>query len=274
MNQESTMTERCSIVLNEIKQLADGEDLSKSISLEDLDGKERNQIYNFIETEYCNRIDWLDFVNLFCGEKPIHTLLNSKLWRQRTLGQARITPKTNQLAEYFVRKILHEMQTPTTDVVLLHNDEAVLQYNPLVFRRLMDNYHGTFFKVIPFRLVKLPQYNYFVKEYFDPSQSVDNDQIVITRCEFKCIPLPFLMQCIKKYEDKPITEIDRKKIVWKSDHGVTDVLIRFGSSCFRCCESSSTIKLRIIVIVLPNDRFPKRAYCGSTIRMPSQLLTT
>ncbi|CAF0911121.1 unnamed protein product [Rotaria sp. Silwood1] len=210
MNQESTMTERCSIVLNEIKQLADGEDLSKSISLEDLDGKERNQIYNFIETEYCNRIDWLDFVNLFCGEKPIHTLLNSKLWRQRTLGQARITPKTNQLAEYFVRKILHEMQTPTTDVVLLHNDEAVLQYNPLVFRRLMDNYHGTFFKVIPFRLVKLPQYNYFVKEYFDPSQSVDNDQIVITRCEFKCIPLPFLMQCIKKYEDKPITEIDRK----------------------------------------------------------------
>ncbi|CAF2797752.1 unnamed protein product [Rotaria sp. Silwood2] len=393
------MTERCSTVLNEIKQFADGEDLLKPISLEDLDGKERNQIYNFIETEYCNRIEfekkssnygknkqvvlmltkitgkkevkkapvqiddtivhffythnklpiaivnhkfldyyldcldpyfdcratfaqflediethetvgklishinqiqesilnyisthpsmkqfqntrfqqeidfiksgiykthctlytkenhnklfisvdiikanytilnhyhpeifrnstsWSDFVNLFCGEKPIHTLLNSKYWRERTLGQAGITPKTNKLAEYFVRKILHEMQTPATDVVLLNNDEVVLQYDPLVLRRLMDNYHGTFFKVIPFRLIKLPQYNYFVKEYFNPPQSVDNDQIAITRCEFKCIPLPFFMQCVKKYEDKPITEIDRKFTIESGHVATLDVSI-------------------------------------------------
>ena len=75
---------------------------------------------------------------------------------------------------------------------------------------MFDRYHNSFFKVLAFRLVKLPKYDYFVKEYFDPFQISDDQRIVVTDREFKCIPLPFIMQCIKQYQGKPVLEVDRK----------------------------------------------------------------
>ena len=83
-------------------------------------------------------------------------------------------------------------------------------YEPGVFRQLFEHHNGTFFRVEAFRLIKLPKYDFFVKEFFDPLQETNDQQIVVTRSEFKCAPAYAIMQCIKCYEGKPILELDRK----------------------------------------------------------------
>jgi hypothetical protein len=165
---------------------------------------------------------WEDFVLSFCGEKPIHTLKLSKPIRERIFGNANFGNKMSFLAEYFVYKILHEMNVPHANLMMVATDEIVLSYDPVTFRRIFDRYHGTFYKVEAFRLVKLPKYDYFVKECFHPSSEIDNQQIVITHCEFKCIPLPFMMQCIKQYEGKPVLDIDRKFSIETGDIATFD----------------------------------------------------
>jgi hypothetical protein len=157
-----------------------------------------------------NLSTWQEFVQSFCHEKPIQTLILSKHLRQRVFGEAKLTQKTKSLAEYFIHKVLHEIKITPTDVIMLSGDEAVISYNPLTFRSMFDRYNNSFFKVLAFRLVKLPKYDYFVKEYFDPFQTPDDQRIVVTNCELKCVPLPFIMQCIKQYEGKPILDMDRK----------------------------------------------------------------
>lgn len=152
-----------------------------------------------------NLSTWEEFVRSFCEDKPMQTLINSKYLREKLFGDAGVTKRTKVLSEYFIRHMLHEMNISSTDIVMLHGDEVILSYNSSLFQSISDRYHGSFFKVLAFRLVKLPKYDYFVKEYFDPSEPSG-----ITRREFKCTPLPFLMQCIKQYEQKPMTEIDRK----------------------------------------------------------------
>ena len=153
---------------------------------------------------------WEEFVVSFLGEKPINTLKSSKSIRERIFGLVKLGNKTNSLAEYFIHKILHEMNISPANVITIATDEVVLSYDQSTFRRLFDRYHGNFFKVQAFRLVKLPKYDYFVKEHFHPVEGIDNQQIEVTRREFKCVPLNFIMQCIKQYEGQPILEIDRK----------------------------------------------------------------
>ncbi|CAF0912279.1 unnamed protein product [Adineta steineri] len=102
------------------------------------------------------------------------------------------------------------MNITPSSVLNIAKDEVILSYDQTTFHRLFNGYHGPFFRVEAFRLVKLPIYDYFVKEYFQPVQGIDHQEIEIIRREFRCIPLIFLMQCIKQYEGKPILEIDRK----------------------------------------------------------------
>lgn len=158
---------------------------------------------------------WPEFVHTFCDDKPILTLNSSKSSRVTIFSKAGIRKKTQLLSEYFIRKILHDMMIPLDDVIMLSGDEFVISYERDMYNRLFNQYHGAFFKVLAFRLVKLPRYSYFVKEYFDPK-----DESVIISREFKCIPHFFLMQCIKKYEGKQILEADRKFMA-EVDHVAT-----------------------------------------------------
>jgi hypothetical protein len=153
---------------------------------------------------------WQEFVRSFCDEKPIQTLILSKHLRQRVFGDAKLTKKTTSFAEYFVHKVLHEIKITPTDVVMLSGDEAVISYNPLTFRSMFDRYNSSFFKVLAFRLVKLPKHDYFVRDYFDPFQIAEDQRTVVTHREFKFIPLPFIMRCVKQYEGKPILDVDHK----------------------------------------------------------------
>ncbi|UJR06862.1 hypothetical protein I4U23_011151 [Adineta vaga] len=171
------------------------------------------EIFNHLST-------WEEFVFSFCSEKPIHTIAISKPVRERTLGCAKFGKKISSLAEYFIHKVLHEMQINPNDIVNITTDEAILSYDSTIFHRMFNDYHKSFFKVQAFRLVKLPKYDYFVKEYFHPIQGQDSESIEIINRELRCIPMIFIMQCIKQYEDKPILEIDRKFAV-ESGHIAT-----------------------------------------------------
>ena len=153
---------------------------------------------------------WPEFVLSFCGDRPIHTLAFSKPARQRIFGEARLTSKTASLAGYLIRQLAQESSIPLDKVVLLSSDEIVVAYDPTLYRHLFEHYHGDFYKVQAFRLIKLPKYDFFFKEHFDPFQATDIQPIVITRRDFKCIQASFVMQCIKYYEGKPIVELDRK----------------------------------------------------------------
>jgi hypothetical protein len=152
-----------------------------------------------------NLATWQEFVDTFCDQQPIPTLANSKSIRVIAFSKANLRKKTHFLSEYFIHMVLHEMVVPPDDIVMLSGDEFVIPYDRDLYQRLFDHYHGAFFKVLAFRLVKLPKYNYFVKEHFDPK-----DESVITLREFKCMPHVFLMQCIKQYEGRAILEPDRK----------------------------------------------------------------
>lgn len=171
--------------------------------------KANYNIMNYYHPEIFHHLPaWEEFVLSFCGEKPIHTARLSKPLRERVIGNTGCNKKIASLQEYFVHKILYEMNIPLDKLVMLATDEVALLYDSVTFRNLFDRYHGNFYKVAAFRLVKLPKYDYFVKEYFHPTD--DHQQIMITDRELKCIPLICIMQCIKQYEGKPILEIDRK----------------------------------------------------------------
>jgi glycerol-3-phosphate cytidylyltransferase-like family protein len=181
---------------------------------------------------------WEEFALSFCDEEPINILKFSKAIRERIFGNVNFGKRIKSLAEYFVHKVVHEMNISPADVLMISTDEVVLSYDQETFRRMFDRYHGTFFKVQAFRLVKLPKYDYFVKEYFDTEQETDNQQIEITHREFKCVPVNFIMQCIKQYEGKPILEVDRKFAIESGQVATFDEPI-FKSSFFYSHVSST-----------------------------------
>ncbi|CAF1630744.1 unnamed protein product [Rotaria magnacalcarata] len=164
-----------------------------------------NVLKHYYPEVFRNLATWQEFVNTFCDEQLIHTLSTSKFLRLITFSKAIIRTKVNSLSEYFIHKVLHEMSVPYDKIVMLSGDEFVIPYDRDMYDNLFGRYHGTFFKVLAFRLVKLPKYNYFVKEHFNPT-----DESVITHRELKCIPQVFIVQCIKQYEGKAILEVDRK----------------------------------------------------------------
>lgn len=125
-----------------------------------------------------------EFVLSFCGDRPIHTLAFSKLAQQRSFGEAHLTSKAVSLAGYFIGQLAQESSIPLDKVVLLNSDEIVVAYNPTLFPHLFEHYHGDFYKVLAFRLIKLPKYDFFFKEHFDPFQTTDIQPVVITRREF------------------------------------------------------------------------------------------
>ncbi|CAM4919538.1 unnamed protein product [Rotaria socialis] len=164
-----------------------------------------NVLKHYYPEIFRNSATWQEFVNTFCDEQLITTLSSSKFLRLITFSKASIRKSTNSLSEYFIHKVLHEMSVPYDKIVMLSGDEFIIPYDRDMYDNLFGRYHGTFFKVLAFRLVKLPKYNYFVKEHFSPT-----DESVITHRELKCIPQVFIMQCIKQYEGKAILEVDRK----------------------------------------------------------------
>jgi hypothetical protein len=155
---------------------------------------------------------WEEFVGEF---DPLHlfTLKNSKFLREKLFGDLKTCKKTTEISEFLVRQMLHNENIDPKNVVLLSGDEVVIEYTPELYEKLFKLYHNGTFKVLAFKLVKLPNYNYFVKEYIDGKNDKD---LIVTHREFKCVPKNFLCECIKHYEQREVIDLDRQHI---SDNG-------------------------------------------------------
>ena len=62
----------------------------------------------------------------------------------------------------------------------------------------VESFLPSHFRVEKYKLSQIGRLSYFVREF------------AFGKKDFKNIPKKFIMQCIKHYEHKPITEIDRK----------------------------------------------------------------
>jgi hypothetical protein len=152
---------------------------------------------------------WEDFVKTF-DPKELYTIRESKFLREKLFGDLRACRLTTRLAENLMKQTLQDEGIPPSEIILLSGDEFVVPYTPELYTQLYDKYHNATFKVLAFTLVKLPVYGYFVKEYF----TTDGGEVVGR--EFKCVPAQFLLECIKKYEGRPVALLDRQ---FTSDNG-------------------------------------------------------
>ncbi len=157
---------------------------------------------------FCEKETWEEFVGEF-DTKNLFTLKNAKFLREKLFGDLKTCKTTTDISEFLIRQILHKEDIDPQCVVLLSGDEFVIEYNSELYEKLFKLYHNETFKVLAFKLVKLPNYNYFVKEYIDGNN-------VITHREMKCIPKNFLCECIKQYENREVIDLDRQHI---SDNG-------------------------------------------------------
>jgi hypothetical protein len=144
---------------------------------------------------------WIEFVNSFFtdDEKKISTLHAAKFIRERLFGELSITEKIKYLAEYFIKQIAERYSIDEKNIVFLSGDELVIHYDEELYKSLSKNYNNDFYRIDAFLLKKLGKNDFYVKEYINTKKT-----------EMKCVPNDFLMQAIKYYENKEITEIDRK----------------------------------------------------------------
>jgi hypothetical protein len=165
-------------------------------------------IKHFYPSLFCKKSTWEDFVTEF---DPLHlfTLRNSKFLREKLFGDLKTCKISTDISEFLVRQILHNEDIDPLSVVLLNGDEVVIEYTFELYEKLFKLYHNQTFKVLAFKLVKLPNYNYFVKEYIKTNE---DGNLIVTHKEFKCIPKNFLCECIKQYEQREVIDLDRQHI--------------------------------------------------------------
>lgn len=141
-------------------------------------------------------------------------LQGSKKIRQVIFGN--LNPKRQQtLQRYYLSWIKHYLLSQglqEEQILLSSSDELVFQANQIPEGQLTQMIQFAFTKpqTLPmaqsYRLQKFtikrlsPNLDFFVKEYANPAGLI----------EFKNIPQSYLAQCIKKYQNQPITEMDRK----------------------------------------------------------------
>jgi hypothetical protein len=97
-------------------------------------------------------------------------------------------------------------------VALLSGDEVVVPYTPELYRSLHAEYKaGDFYKVQAFRLLRLLERDFYVKEYFDAAGSgsiaLPTDSDICAR-EIKCVAAKNVMEVICHYEGRAVTDLD------------------------------------------------------------------
>jgi hypothetical protein len=162
---------------------------------------------------------WEDFVHSF-DNRNSYTLMNSKLIRNRVFGQLRLTGRIQKLSEYLIKEFATTQKLNESDVVMLNGDEIVLKNsNENFWSIFIRGGIPNWLKMTQFHLRQLKPYDYFVKEHF-----TDLDPGHVCKKEFKCIPNKRLIESIKHYEGKKVTEIDLR---FKDDDGRIAVYERF-----------------------------------------------
>lgn len=163
--------------------------------------------------KYCPSIantEWKDFIKNFTNTK---FLIESKHFRETIFGEL-CCKKINKLPLVFVKECIDFINSDyklaeTLEKVLCSNDEVIYEVNPSFncdnLRKIIEEKFPNTFKIEKYKLIQMKDFLFFAKEK-------DNNKV-----EFKSIPKKFLMQCVKYYEKREITELDRKF----TDEGIT-----------------------------------------------------
>jgi hypothetical protein len=141
-------------------------------------------------------LTWEQFASRFTS---LQFALKSKKLRQMIYGKSGCQPL---LSKYY-RELLDELiDSIDQEPIHLNNDELLLsvdeKFNITELKNKIDHKFPDQFNVTKFRLIELGNKGFFVKE------------CTTGKIEFKICGAKFIAQCIKYYNNNPITEIDRQ----------------------------------------------------------------
>ena len=156
----------------------------------------------------CENLEWTDFVRKFTSNEFI---INSKYAREVVFGKLGCKPIGKMPLIFIDNVIKHidgkygsffkKMRCSNDEVIFEVPHDKIDSFIPLIneFRSHVNELDDKCYRVDVFKLKQLGNRSYFVKEL------IGNDKV-----EFKAVPKKFSVQCVKFYEQKPISEIDRK----------------------------------------------------------------
>lgn len=158
--------------------------------------------------EYCPTLftsEWSDYVSTFTDSEFIKT---NKMFREIVFGMTNTTKRVQKCALIFVNMIDNQISTKDyyskMDKKMCTADEIVYKvpegFDADRLKADIDAIKPGFFHVRKFKLVKVGNRPYFVKEHSNG------------KLELKSVPRKFALQTIKKYLKKEITPSDLKFI--------------------------------------------------------------
>jgi hypothetical protein len=156
----------------------------------------------------CKNLEWGDFIRGFTSNEFI---INSKYAREVVFGKLGCKSIARMPLIFIDRAISHiegkygsylkKMRCSNDEVIFEVPNEKIESFVPLIeeFTAWVNELDDKCYRVDVFKLKQLGNRPYFVKEL------ISNDKV-----EFKAVPKKFSAQCVKFYEGKDITSLDRK----------------------------------------------------------------
>lgn len=161
-------------------------------------------IRHFFPSIFDNKENWQSFIQQYTDIEFLHTC---KYFREVLFGKSGLTKKISNLLPIITKFALTIVDENKYDMKLFscEADEIIYEvkhdFDIENFRKIVDNKHKNYFHVKMFKLIKLGNKPFYVKEYPDK------------KIEFKKCPKKYLMQCIKYYEGIPLEINDLKFLI-------------------------------------------------------------
>lgn len=154
------------------------------------------QVINRQYPNIFNASTWETYIARFSTHQ---FLIGSKLFREKIFGKLGQMKQICQMCENLVTQLIEELAL-NQEIVVRCQDEVVYRFGNLEqIVQYVDLNYPDVFHIKVFRLKKLGPTQY-VKEYEFPDKSV----------EFKCCNIKYMMQCIRHYQNEPVTNLDLK----------------------------------------------------------------
>lgn len=144
---------------------------------------------------------WVEYISKYTDDKFIH---QSKMFREVMFGKNSFYRKMLEFAPQLLKLAKEYLDIQNDIIISLGGDEMILCADKIskeefnIMKTKLNDKFPDHFSIEMFKLVRLDNRPYYVKEY------IDGDY------EFKCCPKKILFQCIKKYTENPIVEEDLK----------------------------------------------------------------
>jgi len=146
--------------------------------------------------------EWKEFISKFTNTQFI---IESKYFREVIFGELGHS-KITKLPLIFVDNVGRMIESDPNLVgkmekVFCSDDEIVYkvkkEFDTNILEKNIEELLPGHFRVEKYKLSQIGQFTYFVREFAEKK-------------DFKNVPKKFIMQCVKYYKHRPITEVDRK----------------------------------------------------------------